>query len=328
MKLFNKLSGILLLTGMLATSCVPSRMFDETKTAKLKCEEENARIKTEQLAMQTQLEENAIKKTEMEREMTYLRTDTSTLGTGNRRLTQLYNELTSSYDKLVANNDKLLASNQGETKKIINQLQMTQEELLRKEDSLKVREKYLAELNDKLKLREAKVDELQQILTNKDNEVKLLKENVTNALMGFNNKGLTIEQRNGKVYVSLEEQLLFASGSIIVDPKGAEALSQLSNVLAKNVDINVLIEGHTDNVPIKGGAIKDNWDLSVLRATSVVRILTKSSNIDPKRLTPAGRGEYVPIDTANTPAARKKNRRIEVILSPNLDELIDVLKKD
>jgi chemotaxis protein MotB len=137
---------------------------------------------------------------------------------------------------------------------------------------------------------------------------------------------LTIEQKNGKVYVSLEERLLFSSGSTVVDPKGEEALKQLGKVLAKDININVLIEGHTDNVPIKGGAIKDNWDLSVMRATSVVRILTKNDKIDPVRLTPAGRSEYLPIDPGNTAEARKKNRRIEVILTPKLDELLQVLE--
>ncbi|MBL0074141.1 MAG: OmpA family protein [Bacteroidetes bacterium] len=255
-----------------------------------------------------------------------LKNDTLSLGTANRRLTTLYNELSNSYEKLVANNDKLLASNQGETKKLISQLQMTQEELLRKEDSLKVREKNLNEISDKLRWREAKVAELQKILDSKDSVVKALKDNVTKALLGFNNNGLTIEQKNGKVYVSLEERLLFASGSTVVDPKGEEALKQLAVVLEKNTDINVLIEGHTDNVPIKGGAIKDNWDLSVLRATSVVRILTKNANVNPIRLTPAGRGEYSPNDTANTAEARKKNRRIEVILTPKLDEIFQILE--
>ena len=284
-------------------------------------------MKAEQLAYATEKEEMRLKIKDLERDVNYLKTDTSTLGTGNRRLTSLYNELSNSYDKLVANNDKLLSANQSETKKMIQQLQLTQEELLRKEDSLKVREKYLSELNEKLKSREAKVVELQTILDSKENEAKILKESVTAALLGFNNNGLTITQKNGKVYVSLEEQLLFASGSTVVDPKGEQALKQLAAVLEKNPEISILIEGHTDNVPIKGGNIKDNWDLSVLRATSVVRILGKSAKIDPVRLTPAGKGEYVPLDTGSTAEARKKNRRIEVVLSPRIDEILNVLEK-
>lgn len=306
-------------------SCVPSRMYNEMNTKKLKCEEENAQLKASNLEFNTKKEELDLAIKDLQREATYLKTDTSTLGTGNRRLTALYNELANSYDKLVSNNDKLMASNVGETKKLLQQYQLTQEELLRKEDSLKIKEKSLTDVSEKLKWREAKVAELQRILDSKDSAVKALKESVTKALLGFNNNGLTIEQKNGKVYVSLEEQLLFASGSTVVDPKGEEALKQLGKVLENNADISVLIEGHTDNVPIKGGNIKDNWDLSVLRATSVVRILSKNAKVNPVRLTPAGRGEYLPIDTGSSAEARKKNRRIEVILTPKLDELLQVL---
>ncbi len=152
-------------------------------------------------------------------------------------------------------------------------------------------------------------------------DVNALKKAVSDALVGFENNGLTVTKKNGKVYVSMEEKLLFASGSTVVDSKGEGALKEIAKVLEKNADINVLIEGHTDNVPISGGAIKDNWDLSVLRATSVVRILTKHADIDPTRLTPAGRGPYLPVDNANSTDARRKNRRIEIILSPKLDEL-------
>lgn len=313
---------------MTLVSCVPSRMYDDLKSKKSQCEEENTKLKADMLEYNTRRSEMELRVKELDRDNTYLKTDTTTLGSGNRRLTSLYNELTSSYEKLVANNDKLLASNQGETKKVIQQLQMTQEELLRKEDSLKVRERSLTDISERLKLREARVAELQKILDSKDSVVKALKESVTKALMGFSNDGLTIEQKNGKVYVSLEERLLFASGSTTVDPKGESALKELANVLAKNTDINVLIEGHTDNVPIKGGAIKDNWDLSVLRATSVVRIMEKNKSINPIRLTPAGRGEFQPIDSANSSDARKKNRRIEVILTPKLDELFQVLESN
>lgn len=325
MNTIPKVLFVATISSLILVSCVPSRMFEELKTNKHKCDEENAKLKASNLEYTTQKQELDLAIRDLTREAGYLRTDTATLGTGNRRLTNLYNELSTSYEKLVANNDKLMASSQGENKKLILQYQQTQEELQRKEDSLKVREKNLSEVSEKLKLREARVAELQRILDTKDSVVKALKETVTKALLGFNNNGLTIEQKNGKVYVSLEERLLFASGSTVVDPKGEEALKQLGNVLEKNTDINVLIEGHTDNVPIKGGNIKDNWDLSVLRATSVVRILTKNEKINAMRLTPAGRGEYLPIDTGSSAEARKKNRRIEIILTPKLDELLQVL---
>lgn len=309
-------------------SCVPSRMFDDMKTSKLRCDEENTKLKADLLAANTRIGELESRVSEIEQQNRYLRNDTTSMGEGTRRLTKLYNELSDSYDKLSKNNEKMLASGQSENRKLISQLNETQEELQRKEDALAARERELNETSAQLKLREARVAELQKILDSKDSAVKALKETVSKALLGFEGQGLTVEQKNGKVYVSLEERLLFASGSTIVDPKGEEALKELGNVLAKNTEINVLIEGHTDNVPIKGGAIKDNWDLSVLRATSVVRILEKNKGVAPVRLTPAGRGEYMPIDKANNADARRKNRRIEVILTPKLDELFQVLESN
>jgi chemotaxis protein MotB len=146
-------------------------------------------------------------------------------------------------------------------------------------------------------------------------------------LLGFEGQGLTVTRRDGKVYVSLEEQLLFKTGSTVVDPNGVRALQQLAVVLANNPDISIMIEGHTDNVPFRqGSSIKDNWDLSVMRATSIVRILLGAANIEPTRITVAGRGEFLPVDPADTPEARRKNRRTEIILSPDLSELYRILE--
>ncbi|MFM7080326.1 MAG: OmpA family protein [Bacteroidota bacterium] len=298
------------------------------KTSKMQCDEENTKLKADLLAANTRNSELESRNDELEQQNKFLRNDTTSMGEGTRRLTKLYNELSDSYDKLAKNNEKLLATGQSENRKLISQLNETQEELQKKEDALAARERELNETSAQLKLREQRVAELQQILDSKDSAVKALKETVSKALLGFEGQGLTVEQKNGKVYVSLEERLLFASGSTIVDPKGEEALKELGNVLAKNTDINVLIEGHTDNVPMKGSTIKDNWDLSVLRATSVVRILEKNKGVAPVRLTPAGRGEYMPLDKANSADARKKNRRIEVILTPKLDELFQVLESN
>jgi len=326
MKKFHLLLTILAIASL--SSCVPSRMYDDLKSKKLLCDEENARLKADMLEASTRRTELETKLSEAERDMKYLRNDTTAMGEGTRRLTALYNELSESYDKLSKNNEKMLTSGQSENRKLISQLQQAQEELQQKEDALRVRERDLNDLSSQLKLREAKVAELQKILDSKDSAVKALRETVSKALLGFEGQGLTVEQKNGKVYVSLEERLLFASGSTTVDPKGETALKELGNVLAKNTDISVLIEGHTDNVPIKGGPIKDNWDLSVLRATSVVRILEKNKNVNPVMLTPAGRGEFQPLDKGNTPEARRKNRRIEVILTPKLDELFQVLESN
>jgi chemotaxis protein MotB len=149
---------------------------------------------------------------------------------------------------------------------------------------------------------------------------------VSDALLGFEGKGLTVHMKNGKVYVSMDEKLLFASGKWEVSSDGSSALRDLAKVLMKNPDINVLIEGHTDNVPYTGtGQVKDNWDLSVMRATAIVKILLANSKIDPKRFTTAGRSEYLPVDASNSTAARAKNRRTEIILSPKLDELLQII---
>jgi len=146
-------------------------------------------------------------------------------------------------------------------------------------------------------------------------------------LLGFEGKGLSIEIRNGKVYVSLEESLLFRSGSWEVNDRGISALQKLAEVLASNPDINVLIEGHTDNVPYRGsGQVKDNWDLSVMRATAIVKVITRNPGVHPSRLTAAGRSEYAPLATNSTSEGRAKNRRTEIILTPKLDELFQIIE--
>ena len=208
-----------------------------------------------------------------------------------------------------------------------------QEQLLKKQDELKALEAKLLlqkldleALSAELKKREARVNELEEILKKKDQAANDLKKKLSDALLGFENKGLTITQKNGKVYVSMDESLLFASGKTNVEARGVEALKNVAKVLENNVDINVLVEGHTDDVPMKGaGEIKDNWDLSVIRATSVTKIMLSSAKIDSQRITAAGRGEFFPLDNAKTPEARKKNRRTEIILTPKLDELLKVL---
>ena len=178
-----------------------------------------------------------------------------------------------------------------------------------------------------MQLRIDKVKELEKILADKDAAVLELKNKISAALFDFKDSGLTVEQRNGRVYVSLEEQLLFESGSRTIDPKGQEALIKLAQALKDNDDIDVLIEGHTDDVPIRSSAsMEDNWDLSVLRATAVTRILTRKGGLESSRVLAAGRGEFYPIDNANTSEARTKNRRIEVILTPNLDELMKAIE--
>ncbi|MGZ3755746.1 MAG: OmpA family protein [Mucilaginibacter sp.] len=179
-----------------------------------------------------------------------------------------------------------------------------------------------------LQKREARLKEVEDILRKRDEASNALKEKLQKALLGFQQSGLTVDIRNGKVYVSLADKLLFPSGSIIINENGKTALKQFAAVLNKEPDINIAVEGHTDDKKVINlGQIKDNWDLSVLRATSVTRYLTEVENVDPHRLTATGKSEFQPIDPANSNDARAKNRRIEIVLSPKLDELYNLITK-
>jgi chemotaxis protein MotB len=186
----------------------------------------------------------------------------------------------------------------------------------------------VSQLSGDLKKREARLKEVEDALHKRDEATNALKNKLEQALLGFKNSGLSVDIRNGKVYVSLADKLLFPSGSIIIDEHGKLALQQLAAVLNKEPDIDIAVEGHTDDKKVVNlGQIKDNWDLSVMRATSVCRYLTEVEKIDPHRLTATGKSEFQPIDPANSPDARAKNRRIEIVLSPKLDELYNLIKQ-
>jgi chemotaxis protein MotB len=183
-------------------------------------------------------------------------------------------------------------------------------------------------LSSDLKKREQRLKEVEEILRKRDEATNQLKEKLQQALLGFTKNGLTVEIRNGKVYVSLTDKLLFPSGSIVIDEKGKQALTQLAEVLKQQPEINIAVEGHTDSQKITNlGQIKDNWDLSVLRSTSVVRYLTEISKVESVRMTATGRGEYQPLGPNTSADSRSKNRRIEIVLSPKLDELYDLIKQ-
>ena len=178
------------------------------------------------------------------------------------------------------------------------------------------------ELADKI----TRVDDLERLISQQKELMQGLKEKLSNALLNYEGKGLSVEAREGKVYVSMENKLLFQSGSWDVETEGKSALASLGEVLSDNPDISILIEGHTDNVPFTGrGSIKGNWDLSTKRATSIVNILLENPEILPQNLTAAGRGEYLPIAPNSTREGRSANRRIEVILSPQLDKITQII---
>jgi chemotaxis protein MotB len=250
------------------------------------------------------------------------------------QLKSSYDELDRRYNDLKESQDALLKGHTRETKRLLTELQKTQEDLLAKEDLLNELEETATQkmydverLRAELEERNQRLVELEQILNAKDAQMKSLKDAVSAALYGFEKEGLSVYTKDGMVYVSMDEKLLFQTGSIQVDPRGVEALKTLAGVLEVNPDIKITVEGHTDDVPVKANAsFADNWDLSVKRATSIVRILLNSSSIDPTRLVASGRGEFLPVDAAGTTQARQRNRRTEIILTPRLDELYRLLE--
>jgi chemotaxis protein MotB len=170
-----------------------------------------------------------------------------------------------------------------------------------------------------------RLEQLQGLIDQQRQNTQALRKKITDALVGFNSNELTVSTKNGKVYVSLQENLLFPSGSAVVNPKGKQALSKLADVLNVNPDINVDIEGHTDSIPIHG-KYSDNWDLSVARSTAIVRILTETYKVDPTRVTASGRSRFEPVETNATAEGRARNRRTEIILEPKLDQLMQLIR--
>jgi chemotaxis protein MotB len=243
----------------------------------------------------------------------------------NTQLQEEQKKLMESYQKVVSTNTNL----EGEIEQLmakystlfdenITQAEKYSTALKMKSDELDLKEIQLAE-------REKDLKEMKSIISRQDSITNRLNEVLRKALLGFKSDELSVEIKNGKVYVSLSDKLLFKSGSATVEEKGKNALKLLADVLQKNSDIDILIEGHTDNDPIKTAVYKDNWDLSVGRATSIVRILTDEYQVSPKRVTASGKGEFYPKASNDTAEGKAKNRRTEIILSPKLNEIMDLL---
>ncbi|MFT3753956.1 MAG: OmpA family protein [Paludibacter sp.] len=234
-----------------------------------------------------------------------LKRDTSALNSSLKQLGKQYKDLM---------NDNLSQSEQ-----FSSALKNKSNELKLKSDELAAKEKLLVE-------REGTLNDMKKVIARQDSITKRLNDILRNALLSFKSNELSVEVKNGKVYVSLSDKLLFKSGSASIESKGVEAIKVLANVLNKNKDIDILVEGHTDSNPIKTALYSDNWDLSVARAISIVRILTDEYKIAPTRLTASGKGEFSPRATNATAEGRASNRRTEIILSPKLDEIMKLLK--
>jgi chemotaxis protein MotB len=319
---------------VLLSNCVPPKYVSEVESERDKCKTESKELWTENekltvavTELEADLEQAKAAKDRMELQGLRNTEELKALKTRYEQLNRRYEELEEAHEALISGSD-------AETRSLMGRLENTQKDLYQREDQLNQMqlqlEKDRAELNtlnNELQKQNAQLIKLQTMLEKKDKEAEALKQKLSSALMGFENRGLTITKRNGKVYISLDEKLLFNSGSTQVDSRGVEALKKLAYVLEQNKNINIMIEGHTDDVPvIAGSKFIDNWDLSVQRATAIIRILLDGTNIDPKRLTASGRGEFISVDPGKTSAARQKNRRTEIILAPNLDEVYELLE--
>lgn len=345
----TKLSVAALLAGTLIfTACVPVKEFQALQDTNAKCQEEHEKLTLENEDLTVKNSELSTKSQLLQDNVDRLNADSISRAIDyNRTKTELIS-LKERYAELQKLQDGVMSGSKDETKKLLQQIQVNQEELQEKTDAMKEMERDLYQrklgldvLQDNLDSSKANLDrlraeleaknanliELQNRLNAQDSIMHMMKDKVANALFGFEGKGLSVAMKDGKVYVSLEEKLMFKSGRYEIDAKGADALKQLIPVLEQNPDINIMVEGHTDDVPYKGtGDLKDNWDLSVKRANTIVRILLTNSKISPIRVTAAGRSQYLPIDNAKTAEARQKNRRTEIILTPNMDEVIKLLE--
>jgi len=301
---------ILILTAL--SSCVSSKKYQELDDKYIKLRSENVELKekldtlsNQHLRCQADLDNLKIK-------YETLKNKFETLNKLYTVKEDAYKKLQASYDALSKSSSQTLAYEAEKNKKLLEELEKKQKELAKEKAELDARSK--------------KIDQLESLLKQKDEKLQNLKSSLTRALTGFKNQGLKVEEKNGKIYISMENKLLFDSGSWNIKQNGKDAIKTIANILSINPDVEIMIEGHTDNVPYRGkGAIVDNWDLSVKRATSVVRQLMKNKHIDPKRLIPAGRSKYLPVADNSTPEGRAKNRRIEVILTPKLDEIMNLL---
>ncbi len=309
----------------LASACVSSKKFKALEAQQKICAEELEKFKQSNQDYEAKVKDLQATVEALKKETSTLKSDTTKLGTTVRTLSRELSksmkeldELTKTFDKYKSTGAKEASALQKQLEQKNIELQKKSEELVSLEAELKTKQKLLEE-------REQRVNELEELLKRQEDALKALKKKVTDALIGFENQGLKVEQKNGKIYVSMEAKLLFKSGSIVVEAEGKSALLQIGKALENESDLEIVVEGHTDTDKLSSAAIpRNNWELSVLRATSVVDILLANSKMNPTRIVAAGRSEFQPVD----PADKAKNRRIEIIISPDLDELFDIISND
>jgi len=311
--------AILFVITITLNACVSKKVYQDLESKYSKLRSSNATLIEEKdnlLAVKKSLEDDLLK---LNKEFNELLAQKAQLESDLEVLQHKYNNLDESYQALTAQSSKELAAQAQKNQELLTQLE-------EKEKILAAESLRLENLQNELNTRSAQIEELQSLINAKEAQMQQLKNAISNALHNFEGKGLTVEHKNGKIYVSMENKLLFNSGSWAVGSEGKKAVEQLAGVLSENLEVNVLIEGHTDDVPYTGTTVSDNWDLSVKRATAIVRIL-ENKGVNPTQITAAGRSEYVPVASNETKEGKAKNRRIEIILAPNLDEISKLLNE-
>ncbi|TDP58873.1 OmpA family protein [Flavobacterium dankookense] len=316
---------IVLMTFVLLSmsSCVSKKIYNdlENKYTDLKKENHNLADENEELKkLKSQLE---VSNDSLKSELAKLKSERDKLQTDCIATANNLKTLQDSYNALEKNSNDALETNMNKNRELLAQLDA-------KEKALAAEQNRLNKLKNELESNTKRLNELESMIAAKDAAMKKLKDTLSKALNAFEGKGLTVEQKNGKVYVSMENKLLFQTGSWAVGSEGRKAVVEVGKVLAQNPEITVLIEGHTDNDKILGnigGGIESNWDLSTKRATAIVNILAENNGIKKSNLTAAGRGEFAPLLSNDTNEGKAKNRRIEIILTPKLDEISKMLNE-
>lgn len=320
----QRLITAVFITGILY-SCVPHRKFTDIQAKQEACEAENKQLKVNAESYETRINEYISNYTVAEKKIEALKSDTAVMGSSLRILRKQYDKINALNDELLSKSASLHAGSEREKGNLMAELDGARVSLQAKEDALNKLETALNSKEEELQDREQKLTQLRQMLHSQDSAMQSLRSSVAKALLGFEGKGITVEQRNGRVYVSMEAQLLFATGSTEIDQRGKQAVIDLARAIQSNDDLHIMVEGHTDTDEFDRKTYpRNNWDLSVLRATSVIKLMTDNSDINPILLTAAGRSQYQPVD----PTDKAKNRRIEVILSPKLDELMNIVQPD
>jgi len=317
-----KKTGLCLLLAASLSSCVSKKMYTELETKYADLKKENRKLADDLEALtaaKNNCDEQLKKLQEAHDKLTAER---DKLNAEYQAATNSLKALQASYVALEKNSNASLESNMNKNRELLAQLEAKEKALAAEQDRLN-------KLKAELEANNKRLTELENLMAAKEASMKKLKETLSKALRAFEGKGLTIEHKNGKVYVSMENKLLFQTGSWAVGTEGRKAVVELGKVLAQNPDLSVLIEGHTDNDKFAGavGSIENNWDLSTKRATAIVNILVENKSVNPQTLTAAGRGEFAPLMSNDTPEGKAKNRRIEIIITPKLDEVDKLLNE-